>query len=91
VAWINSGKELREQKTVTDELRAREGCSPRVRTPERLGTVGVRWSLGSMVVGSGCARSAPVSTDRANQGGKRQTEGCPELWVMRRCLPRPRT
>jgi hypothetical protein len=44
-----------------------------------------------MTMGSGCARSALVSADRANQGGKRQTEGCPELWVMRRCLPRPRT
>jgi hypothetical protein len=51
----------------------------------------VRWSLGSTAAGSSCARSAPVSMDRANQGGKRQTEGCPELWVMRRCLPRPRT
>jgi hypothetical protein len=41
--------------------------------------------------GSGCARSAPVSVDRANYGGKRQPEGCPDLRVMRQCLPRPRT
>jgi hypothetical protein len=38
----------------------------------------------------GCARSAPVSTDRTNQRGKGRTEGCPELRVMRQNLPRER-
>jgi hypothetical protein len=53
--------------------------------------VRVRWSLGSTTASSGYARSAPVSVDQANHRGKRQTEGCPELRVMRPCLPRPWT
>jgi hypothetical protein len=28
--------------------------------------------------GSDCARTAPVSVDRAQQGGRGHTEGCPE-------------
>jgi hypothetical protein len=33
---INSGEELRGKRIVMDELMAQEGCSPRVRIPERL-------------------------------------------------------
>jgi hypothetical protein len=39
---------------------------------------------------SGCARSAPVNADRANQRRKGRTKGYPELRVMRQSLPRER-
>jgi hypothetical protein len=35
--------------------------------------------------------SEPVSVDRANQRGRGRTKGRPELWVIRRTLPRQHT
>jgi hypothetical protein len=43
-----------------------------------------------MAADFGCARSTPMSADRANQRGKGQTEGCPELRVMQWLLSRQR-
>jgi hypothetical protein len=37
--------------------------------------------------GSGCARIAPVSVDRAKQRGEGHTEGCPEQLTVRRNSP----
>jgi hypothetical protein len=39
---------------------------------------------------SGCARSAPVNADWANQRRKGRTKGRPELWVIRWSLSRER-
>jgi hypothetical protein len=37
--------------------------------------------------GSDCARTAPVSVDRVQHGGRGHTEGCPELLTARRSSP----
>jgi hypothetical protein len=38
--------------------------------------------------GSGCAKTAPVSADPTQQGGRGHTEGCPEQVTVRRSSPR---
>jgi hypothetical protein len=45
------------------------------------GASGRRWR------GSGCARNAPMSADRTQQGRKGHTEGCPEQLTVRRSSP----
>ena len=78
-------------RTVTDELRAWEGCLPQAQTQDRLEVSGE--AMKPRVDGGGLRlrKNAPVSADEANQRGKGQTEGCPELRVMWRTLPRQRT
>jgi hypothetical protein len=39
------------------------------------------------VADSGCARNAPVSADRTQQGERGHTEGCPEQLTVRRSSP----
>jgi hypothetical protein len=63
---------------ILGEIKAWEGCSPRVRTLGRLENGG--GAMEPRVDGSGtlAAQTAPVSANRTRQRGRGHTEGCPE-------------
>jgi hypothetical protein len=71
---------------ILGEIKAWEGCSPQVRTPERVED-GDGGTSGRQRQGSSCAKTAPVSVDPTQQGGRGHTEGCPEQLTVWRSSP----
>jgi hypothetical protein len=65
-------------RAMNGEIEAQCGCLPQVQTQEHLGDDGE--AVEPRVDGDGLRlrKNALVSVDRANQGGKRHTEGRPE-------------
>jgi hypothetical protein len=87
-AWDSSGEQSREQQSSYGQIKGAGGLLT------MSGSAGVtrQWrrskdATGRRQRGSGCARIAPVSTDRTNQRGEGHTEGCLEQLTARRNSP----
>jgi hypothetical protein len=89
---INSGKQSRGQNGSNGQIK---GTSRLLTSSANSGARGGRrrcgGTSGQRRRGSGYARTAPVSSDRANQRGGGHTERCPEQLMARRNSPRQRT
>jgi hypothetical protein len=86
--WDSSSEQSHEKQSRDDQIKGMGGLLT------LRGSAGVakqrqrrKHVTGQRRQGFGCARTAPVSTDRTKQRGEGHTEGCPEQLTVRRNSP----